>query len=97
MGVPWKQQNESGWLITCLQRSEQFAKTFSVLLIQVNGTWDFCLTFADFFYLFFKNSCLLLSCLQKNKTVHVTSVEGSEVRLLPVCWLHGYLELGFQR
>ena len=49
MGVPWKQQNESGWLITCLQRSEQFAKTFSVLLIQVNGTWDFRLTFADFF------------------------------------------------
>ena len=65
MGVPWKQQNESGWLITCLQRSEQFAKTFSVLLIQVNGTWDFCLTFADFFNFIFLRTAVCYSVVYK--------------------------------
>ena len=67
-----------------------------------NGTWYFCLTFAEthfyFFYVFFLEQLFAtqLSTKEQNCMLVVTSVEGSEVRLLLVCWLHGYFEHGFQ-
>lgn len=76
----------------------------SVCLIQVSGKWDLVLLFDIcwntflFFYVFFLEQLFAtqLSTKEQNCMLVVTSVEGSEVRLLLVCWLHGYFELGFQ-
>ena len=97
MGVPWTQQNESGWLSTCLQGSEQFAETFSVL---DTGQWEMGLgTFVwhllkhifIFLCIFFRTA-VCYSVVYKRTKLHVSCYKcrgkwGSLATRVLVTWI----------